>query len=139
VARKQLRVGSRGQLDTGADRRPLERRQVPPAQLDNPLPVLERRGEAQLYSPPVEPARERRGRGLGVVDDEQVAGLDELGQITEPRVHDLAGAAVGDHHPDLVAGDAPALGGLSALDRPGRDERRRAHQALGAGTRSAAR
>ena len=63
-------------------------------------------------------AFERRGEGRGRVDDEQVAGLEQIGEVEEAVVADSR--ARGDEHADVVA-----LAGR--LDRPASSKAERAH------------
>ena len=46
-------------------------------------------------------AREGRGEGRGRVDDQQVAGLEQVGQVEEAVMADPGPR--GDQHPDVVA------------------------------------
>ena len=79
------------------------------AQLDHPALVAvvrpwaprrlgERRGEVHAQAAG---AFERRGEGRGGVDDEQVAGLEQIGEVEEAVVADPR--ARGDQHADVVA------------------------------------
>ena len=59
---------------------------------------------------PVGQARLRlAGHRLGGVDDDEVAGLQVVGEVAEMRVPHTV--PVSDEQPDLVTGDAARLGG----------------------------
>ena len=94
--------------------------------------------EAQLELGAVAaPGGDRRGQGRGVVDDQQVARLEQLGKVAEARVGDPPVAAGRDQQPDLVAREPARLGRLVSLELGRQGEGRGAH--TGAGTSSAAR
>jgi hypothetical protein len=92
------------------------------AQLDDPAIVAgagERRREAQLECRAVgAPRRERGGQRRRGVDDDEVPGAQEVGQVAGPRVHE-APVAAGDEHAHVVAREPTRLGGRVGLETLG--------------------
>jgi hypothetical protein len=66
------------------------------------------RGREVGHAPVV--GADRRGHRRRRVDDEQVTGFDEVGQLAERGVDEFAGVLVRDEHPDLVAREPAFLG-----------------------------
>ena len=118
-------------------------RGLPPdlPELDQPRSVRPRAGEVhrQLGRDP-HLGRQRRGG----VDDQQVAGEQQAGQVGEAVLADLAGRPAADQHPDPVPGQAARLGRVVRLQRGGQGELvqcgQRGHELTGSrGIRCAAR
>src|SRR5262249_53148319 len=106
-------------------------RSVGGAQLDDAparLQARRPRGDVHLDLRPVRPSRRNRGRERrGDVDDEQVAGLERVGQLAKAGVDDSLLGATGDDQADVVAGDAAYLGRLSRFECGGKLKRGSAH------------
>ena len=140
-----VRVGRDEGEDDAGQREPVAGRDVAlgsvgAAGFDHPVAVVEIRRHVQRHRPPVAvPGVEGGREGRGGVDDEQVAGVEDVGELVEPPVLDDAGT--GDEQPHAVPGETPVLGGFVGL-RAGREQEGRlgqhGHDAT-AGVRSAAR
>jgi hypothetical protein len=84
-----------------------------------------------------EPGVERRRQRGRLVDNQQVAGAQVVGQLAEPHVGERR-ALAGDHEPHGVARQPARLRGIRCLQRRGEVEgERRAHAAASASARAA--
>jgi hypothetical protein len=140
-----VRVGGDEGEDDAGQREPVADRDVligpvRSARFDHPVAVVEVRRHVQRHRPPVAvPGVERGREGRGGVDDEQVAGVEDVGELVEPPVLDDAGT--GDEQPHAVPGETSVLGrfvGLRARREPEGRHGQHGHDAT-AGVRSAAR
>jgi hypothetical protein len=74
------------------------------------------------------PRRQRGRQRRRRVDDEQVSGREDGGQVEHARVREATARAVGHEHADLVAAQPARLGRLAGLQPGGQLEGRdRAH------------
>ena len=74
------------------------------------------------------------GQGARRVEDDQVALVEEAGELGEVRMHQRAVALVGHQHPHGIAGHAPGLRRRGRLQLGGQGERQRAQGREGART-----
>ena len=88
------------------------RRRRPLPEFDQPGAVIELAGEMDGHrrAPGALP-RDRGGQGGGVVDDQEVAGGQEAGQVPEPGVDQAVRG--GGQQPDAVPGQPAGLGGTA--------------------------
>ena len=94
----------------------LQRRDRHLARLDHPEAAGQPGREVERDGAAVRPPGGQRGRqGRRVVRHQQVARLQEAGQVVEAGVGETVVAVVADQQPDLVAPEAARLGRLVRL------------------------
>ena len=104
-----------------------------PAHLHRPQPGGKLGREMDLHGPAVGAgAVDLGGQGARGVEDDQVALVEEAGELGEVGMHQRAVALVGHEHPHRVAGHAPGLRWRGRLQLGGQGERQRVQDREGA-------
>ena len=124
-AREQLGVRTFRQPDSRARGRRPHGRPVGGAKLGDPRAFVPGRRESQLDRIVRNPRGKTGGQRSRGVHDEQVAGVEEVGEVPEAGMEQRAVAPVGDEHRDVVTAFCGRLGRLVRLTEPG--ERDGAH------------
>ena len=113
VARQQLRLGPVREQQPLAGMASVPAAVVRP-QLDDPAPgSLARSGRREMKHQPGATGgarRQRRGQGARGVQDQHVAGPEQIGQLVEVAVVEPARGRVGHEHQHAVAAQAALLG-----------------------------